>query len=448
MSKFCQYQLDWIHNKNRFAIYEKSRRIGITFAEAYWSFRRRLLVKSDHIFCSADYKTSQEFLGYVAKFAMATNVAIGQQFINEQAFTSERITMPNGSRIIIVSSNPNALRGMGQGMTDLTWDEAAFHEHAEEWYRSALPISDWGGHFHIISTHNGSGTVFNQILKDARNKRNQFKVFRTTLEDAVAQGLCEKQPGAHRAIKDQEERRKFYLDQKRDSCLNAEMFNQEYMCEVLSASSIVTEPLYDACIIPNFPVGKENYGIDLNKSAPVVVGIDVGRTRDQTVIWAIEEGVDAKQINPKLKRTYRTVLVRRLKNVPFQSQYEIISSLISHKAVKRVLIENNGIGMQLSEQLVAAFPSKVSAWSTNSSNKAYAIERFAGWIAQNRIALPAEKEIKEDIMAMQRVISPTGKIAYEGRTATSHCDAFMAATLALEAAEGEPIVPFTFAVAS
>lgn len=431
---FLPYQVKWINSNDRYLIHSKSRQIGLSFAEAFWSFRRRIRVKQDHLFCSSNYKTAKEFINYVKQFAEATNIGLGYELLDKDAFQSEAVIFPNGSRIMIVSSNPTALRGF---RADVTLDEFAFHDNQEGLLTAATPVTTWGeGKLRIISTHNGEGTVFNTLLKDAEAGKNAYKVFRTSIHDALNDGLCEKIPGEHRKIKDTIERRKTYLEHIRSTCLNSKMFEQEYECKVLGTSSIISHEEYTKCIIPNFNVSRDKL-TDISKASPIYVGIDVGRHNDNTVIWMIEEGNDPSQINPKLKRVFRTLLVRTLKQTSYQDQYEIICSLINNSKVRKVLIECNGIGAGLAEQLENNFPDKCHAWTTSSSNKATAVERFAGWVAQNRIALPVDKDIMEDILAMQRTISSTGKIAYEGHTATSHCDAFIAASLALEAGTGD-----------
>ncbi len=433
---FLPYQREWIDSTDRYRIYVKSRQIGLTFAEAFWSFRRRISTKIDHIFCSSNFKTSKEFIGYVKQFAEATNIIVGSEIMEKDAFQSEAVVFPNGSRIIIVSSAPTALRGF---KADLTLDEFGFHENQEALFTAGGPVTTWNlAHFHIISTHNGEGTVFYQVLKDAEEKKNAFKVFRTTLKDAVDQGLCEKIPGDHQKIKDKEERRKTYINNVRMSCLNDKMFEQEYECKVLSASTLISSEQYDKCIYPvtKYIVPIENWNINLDTCGPVYVGIDPAGFNggDGCVIYAIEQGIDSTATNPKLKTIYRTVLDRTLKGIPYESQYNIITGLISHSKIKRVLIEANGVGAALANQLSSAFPGKCIPWHSTSDRKSIAVETLAGYIAQGRITLPHYADIKADFLAMQRLAS--GK--YDGRTKDSHCDNYMACSLSLQVATQDP----------
>ncbi len=440
MSKFfLPYQTDWINNNSRYSIYLKARQIGITFACAYWSFRRRMTTKIDHLFCSANFKTSQEFIRYVKQFAQATNISLQQSVINEEDFQNECVQFPNGSRIIIVSSNPTALRGF---RGDCVWDEAAFHDHSEEFFRAALPVTTWGGQMHIISTHNGPSTTFHEVLKKAEAGDNQFKVFKTTLQDAIDQGLADKVPGEHRLIADPEERKAKYIKLQKQNCLSEAMWEQEFCCQVLSEGSLVSPENYDKVIVPNFKVARDTtWTIDLNKCGDLYLGFDPARSGDHSVIYIVEEGIDAKQTNPELRTVYRTVLVKVMKNIPFQAQYDIMLAFMRHPKLKKAVIEINGIGSMIGEQVANAFPSKTIQWYTTSANKQKICERVSAWVAQEKVSLPADEDIRADILSMKRI--PNGAhTRYEGRSGSSHADCYMAIALALQGTQDAGVFEF------
>jgi phage FluMu gp28-like protein len=428
---FLPYQSTWILDPARYKIYVKSRQIGITFAEAFWSFTRRLTKRIDHHFSSANYKTSKEFITYVKQFADATNISLGYEMFRGDAFGTEEVRFPNGSKIIVCTSNPTALRGF---KGDVTWDEAAWHEHAEDWYTAATPVTTWGGDFHIISTPSGEGSVFSKLLRDAQAARNKFKVFSTDINQAVAQGLAEKVPGDHQLILDQETRRQAFVEGIRANCLSDALWEQEYCCKAMGSSSIILPDKYDKCIIPNFTVGRLEFTPPPN-CGRLFAGIDIGRTNDATAISIVEEGVDLKQVNPHLRRIYRTIFVRTLKDCPFDAQFEILCNLTNSRLIQKVYIESNGIGMTLGEQLYKKYHDKVYQWNTNGVNKASIAERLAGFVSQERISLPADGDIREDILSMRRVTNSNGKLSYEGGTKNNHADCFISLALALAAAE-------------
>ncbi len=431
MSLLLPYQKEWVNNDAGYSIYEKSRRIGISYAEAAWSVKRRLIHKVDHIFSTSNEKTGKEFLGYCYKFAEALNVACQHSVVDLNDCTSEQMTFPNGSRIVICSSNPTSLRGKGG---DLTLDEFAWNEDQEKLYTAAAPVVQWGGQLRIISTHSSPESQFNKIIKSAQEKN--FKVFRTTIEDAVAQGLALKVPGDHRLLlPDVAACNKAFLEKIRTSCLTDGMWKQEYCCLFSDQSTIITREMYNAVIIPNFVIQRD--GLLPVEAINLYVGVDVARTGDRTVIWIIQEGIDPTQKDPKLQRVYKTIFVKTLKKTDYKTQFEIMKAIISHKGIKKCFIERNGVGNALAESLEEAFPGRVYGWDTTVKSKSSFVERLALWVSQNRIALPVDADLREDILALQRIISPSGRPSYDGRSDHGHCDAYIAAGLALAAAEDD-----------
>lgn len=71
-------------------------------------------------------------------------------------------------------------------------DEAAFHDNLEELLKAALALLMWGGRVVIISTHNGDTNPFNVLVQDVRAKRRPYHLLRTTLDDALDDGLFRK----------------------------------------------------------------------------------------------------------------------------------------------------------------------------------------------------------------------------------------------------------------
>jgi hypothetical protein len=75
------------------------------------------------------------------------------------------IEFANGRRIYSLSSNPNALAGK---RGHVTLDEFALHPDQRLLYRTAKPVTMWGGQLSIISTHRGVNTLFNQIIRSIK----------------------------------------------------------------------------------------------------------------------------------------------------------------------------------------------------------------------------------------------------------------------------------------
>ncbi len=147
------YQQRWVANTSPLKVIEKSRRTGITWAEA-----------SDNVLTAAssapaggmnvyyiayNQDMTVEYIQACAMWARAFNYAASEI---EEGFWEEddddkhirtyTIKFPDsGFRIVALSSRPSNLRGR-QGI--IVIDEAAFHEQLDELLKAALAMLIWG----------------------------------------------------------------------------------------------------------------------------------------------------------------------------------------------------------------------------------------------------------------------------------------------------------------
>src|ERR1035437_1901031 len=105
---FTPYQVDIIQDTSPKILIEKSRRIGVSFAMAYKTFRSHLKDKQDTIVCSSNWAVSKEFLKDIKRFAEACNIACEHEVISPSDMTSETVYYPNGSKVVAISSSPKA----------------------------------------------------------------------------------------------------------------------------------------------------------------------------------------------------------------------------------------------------------------------------------------------------------------------------------------------------
>ncbi|EPI9148607.1 hypothetical protein ACTBUY_001944 [Salmonella enterica subsp. enterica] len=196
---FLEYQQLWFLDESQIAIAEKSRRTGLTWAEAGRNVMNAAKPRKrggrNAFYVGSKQEMALEYIAAAALFAKAFN-RLAQADVYEQTFwDSEKqeeilaymIRFPkSGFKIQALSSRPSNLRGL-QG--DVVIDEAAFHESLEELLKAALALTMWGGRVRIISTHNGVDNLFNQYIQEAREGKKKYSIHRITLDDAIAQGL-------------------------------------------------------------------------------------------------------------------------------------------------------------------------------------------------------------------------------------------------------------------
>ena len=160
------YQKIWIADDSPLKIAEKSRRTGITWAEAADATLKSSLAKSEggcnHFYVGSNKEMAREFIDAVAMWAKAFNKAAGD--IQEEVFADEDkdiltfvVYFSSGFKVQALSSNPSNLRGM-QGT--VTIDEAAFHERLAEVLKAAMALTMWGAKVRLISTPNCVDNLF------------------------------------------------------------------------------------------------------------------------------------------------------------------------------------------------------------------------------------------------------------------------------------------------
>ena len=161
MGYFLPYQQRWIVDDSPLKIYEKSRRVGITYATSYRANRKCLREPQGSSFVqwvsSRDDLTAKEFItDYVAKWAKESNaIARGLDGSNvevvdeKHGITAYVVRYNNGARICSLSSNPLAFAGKGG---DILLDEMDLHH-----IRSNAVF--FVHHFHIAAIQSASNGV-------------------------------------------------------------------------------------------------------------------------------------------------------------------------------------------------------------------------------------------------------------------------------------------------
>lgn len=432
---FLGYQARWFEDQSEIMIAEKSRRTGLTWAEAARNVMNAARPRS-RLGCNTFYVGSRqemalEYIAACALFARAFN-QLAKADVYEQSFWDSdkheeiltyMIRFPNsGFKIQALSSRPSNLRGL-QG--DVVIDEAAFHESLEELLKAAQALTMWGNKVRLISTHNGVDNPFNQYIQDAREGRKHYSVHRITLDDALADGLyrriCHVTGKPWTADAEREWRDKLY-----QNAPNKESADEEYGCipkksggnylsRILIESAMVQErdipilrfeapddfeawpePVREAEIEEWCRTHIQPLIDQLDPRCTHVFGEDFARRGDLSVFVPLTIQSDLRK---------RVPFVVELRNVPYDQQKQVMLYLLTRlPRFRAAAFDATGNGGYLAESARLRFgPDMID--SVNLSQPWYAewMPKLKGEFEGMNLDLPRHQSILDDLLSIKLV---------------------------------------------
>lgn len=463
------YQRRWMADPSQYKIAEKSRRTGLTWAEAADAVLFAAAAKSqggcNHSYVGSGKDMAREFIDAAAGFARAFSHAASE--VGESVFVDEgrddreitvyRIDFASGNHIQALSSRPSNLRGR---KGNVTLDEAAFQPDLPEGVKAAASLAMWGGRIRVISTHNGDENPFNTLLADARAGRNDYSVHRVPLDEACAEGLYRRicELSGDKWSPEGEDAWKAKL---RRNAGSAEAAAEEYDCvPARGGGAYLPLALIESCMrdapvlrfegsarfndLPeDFRESEMREWIERNLDPLLArldprrrhfLGEDFGRTADLTVLAPLELASDLSR---------RVPFLAELRNVPFKQQEQVLrrlgDGLPRFGAAK---LDARGNGQYLAERAQ-------DFWG---KNRVEAVMLTQAWYLEHMpplkaafedaaIEIPRDSDVASDLRALQVVKGiprlPEGAPGRTGAAGDRHGDAAIALCMAHAASRAE-----------
>ncbi|MBB5881214.1 phage FluMu gp28-like protein [Xanthomonas arboricola] len=409
------YQRDWIADRSDLKVAEKSRRIGLTWAEAsddaLIASSARQAGGMNVYYIGYNMDMAIEYIEACAMWARVFNQAAeaieeGQEVFkdgdDEKAIKTYTIRFASGFRIVALSSRPANLRGK-QGVVVI--DEAAFHGALDELLKAALALLIWGGKVRVISTHDGDQNTFNELVNEIRSGARKGSVHRTTFREAVDQGLFGRVCMRKGVPWDADAQAKWVADVYAFYGTAAEEELDVVPSQGTGAwlsSSLIEARMYGAPVLRyDAPKGFEQLPdaerwrtiqewldlevrplLQLDPDLQSVFGQDFGRTGDLTVM------VPA-QIQQNLRR--KIPFIVELRNMPHKQQEQIAKFVI--KGLPRFVkaaVDARGNGHAVSEFLAQEF----------GFSRVALVMATEGWYRENMP--PLKKAFEDDTIAVPR----------------------------------------------
>lgn len=453
------YQQKWVADEAPVKVIEKSRRIGISWAEASDDALYAAKKNGDDVwYIGYNKDMALEYITDCANWARAYDLAASEmeEFIlkdGDRDINAFQIKFASGHRITALSSRPTNLRGK-QGRVVL--DEAAFHDDLPGLIKAAMALLIWGGSVRIISTHNGDDNPFNvNLCQEIRAGRLRYSLHRVDFDEALEQGLykriCEVLKRKWSAEAEKEWRAEviaFYGDDA-----NEELF----VIPSQGSGVFLSRALIESCMSPKIPViryekkasfaempehMRHSEAADWCKETldPVLskidkrrvsyFGEDFGRTGDLTDIVPLIEQQNA---------AFHAPFILELRNIPFQQQEQILFHTVDRLPhFAGGALDARGNGQYLAERAMQRYGANRihQVMPTESWYRDY-MPRYKAAFTDRTILLPRDADIIADHRAF-KVVKGVAKVP-ETRTKGQdkkqrHGDSAIAGAMAVYAA--------------
>lgn len=427
---FLPYQERWIKDKSRLKLMDKSRQIGLSWSTAYPCVERTARQGSrwDQWVSSRDEIQAKLFLIDCKMWAQLFQMAaedLGEVVVDKgKNITAQVLKFATGKCIYSMSSNPDAQAGKRGGRV---LDEFALGNDPRLMWSLAYPGLTWGGSMEVISTHRGSGNYFNLLIREILEKNNPKRIshHKITLQNALEQGFLYK---LQQALPDEAEQQEMdeaqYFDFIKAGCADEESFLQEYMCLPGDDETAFLE--YDL-------IAKNEYGAheqwewhspDESRGKQVYIGVDIGRTRDLTVIWVLE----------LLGDTLYTRKVIDMRKMSKPDQEKIMWPWIEWAV--RTCQDYTGLGIGWGDDGKKRFGEhryeNVTFTGRVKEELAYPVR---GKMEDRKLRIPFDANIRADLRAVTKETTAAGNIRFTAeRSENGHADRFWALALAIHAA--------------
>ncbi|WP_240753989.1 hypothetical protein [Natronospirillum operosum] len=458
------YQQLWVADDSQLKVSEKSRRTGLTWAEAADDVLIAGAAKEaggmNVYYIGYNQDMAIEYVEAVAMWARVFNHAAsavdeglwddgedGDKHI--KTFT---VRFPeSGHRVVALSSRPANLRGK-QGVVVI--DEAAFHDKLGELLKAALALLIWGGKVRVISTHNGDQNPFNQLINDLRAGRRKGSVQRIEFKEAISQGLYQRvclrlgiEWTAEAEAEWMENVYSFYGDDAQEELdvVPAEG-SGNWLPRALIEARTATIPvlrlkkddgfkhwhqaarraeIHDWCEAHLKPLL-----VQLPDNLWMALGEDFGRSVDLTVLVPLI-------ISQDLVR--RTPFVVELANIPFQQQEQVLFYICDRfPRFQAAKLDGTGNGAYLAEVTAQRY----------GSHRVEEVKLSEGWYREHMpplkaafedgtIEIPADSFIVDDLRAVT-VVNGVAMVPRNSRQDGRHGDAAVAYALAYAASRQDP----------
>ena len=437
------HQITFLNNQTRFGIDSKARQIAWSFTAALDAVADSILNDgTPHVFVSINLDEAKEKIRYARAVIDATDAPMRPGIIRDNATSIE---FNNGSRLISHPCKP--IRGKAR--TRVYLDEMAHYKAGldREIYTAALPATTRGdGYLRIGSSPLGASGMFWEIFTESMRPYPGYNGHRRMLPWWTVQTLSRDVKRAIANAGSMPTEARVYEFGTRPLIeifenMFLEDFQQEYECAWIDESTAwitwatikKNQELHDGVwyhatsvdeamrMIP-LVIADIDQGIIENV---LTGGIDVGRTHDLT-----EFAITGKSDGDRHPLRFSI----SLENVGFDDQEACLCEIINTLPISCVLVDKNGIGMQLAENLEMKTGKAQGVDFTNATKELWAVEARVQ-AGRGNTPLPTDRDTAYQIHSIKKFVTSAKNNRFDTeRNEKHHADKFWAWALSIWAA--------------
>ena len=431
----------WVRDASPVKVAEKSRRIGLSWTEAYDDVLHAAAGRGAVSYASYNKDATAGWIGDCQDWAAALHglaLLVDEEVLEDDERQRPRFSVrfPSGKHIEALPSVPRAIRSRGRPGDRAVLDEVAFMRDPDAMLQAATALRIWGGRIRIISTHNGEHHPFAALVEDARSGALPYALHTITFDAAVRDGLYRRilavQAAAERAIDPGANVDEFTWSPEGEAEWVADiratyrypwMAAEELDCiPAPGAGSWIALEDYLAC--QHAAAGDPaHYG-----GGPCWVGYDVARRAHLAVIAVLEQVGDVLWL--------RELVV--MQDTPYSEQRARLGRLLDDYRVVRVAVDATGMGDVQAETLQETYGrSRIEPVVLSTGTRLDVATALRTVFEDARIRVGRDRATRDDVRSMRRAAGVTGapRLYSEDSETDGHADRFWALALAAASAE-------------